>query len=192
MDDFSNYNNISRNNLLILFNYLDGRITLKDFERQSSVLLGERVNLLLPFYCSCKQTSTNNDTHRIVELHSEIALFRSKIDELQSKIAICEKSQLLSKQVEMEYEDLIKFINEQLNQFKLNEISQMKQIRANHQLIEKLFHYLTIYLKSTRDEHILSQLKHEYEEQLKYSSSIYPQHSHENFIVENKKYQQRI
>ncbi|CAF4759885.1 unnamed protein product, partial [Rotaria magnacalcarata] len=63
-----------------------GRITLKDFERQSSVLLGERINFLLPFYSSAKQISMENDNQLVDKLHREIALFRSKIDELHNKI----------------------------------------------------------------------------------------------------------
>ncbi|CAF3185189.1 unnamed protein product [Rotaria socialis] len=143
----------------------DGRITLKDFERQSSVLLGERINLLLPFYSSAKQISMENDNQLVDKLHREVALFRSRIDELHNKIIICEKSQRLSEQVGIEYEDLIKFLDEQLNQYKSNEINQLQQIQANHQLIEKLFYFLSIYLKQPKDEQISLQLKHEYEHQ---------------------------
>ncbi|CAF4731922.1 unnamed protein product, partial [Rotaria magnacalcarata] len=81
-----------------------------------------------PFYSSAKQISMENDNQLVDKLHREIALFRSKIDELHNKIIICEKSQRLSEQVEIEYEDLIKFLDEQLNQYKLNEINQLKQI----------------------------------------------------------------
>ncbi|CAF0869283.1 unnamed protein product [Rotaria sordida] len=170
----------------------DGRITLKDFERQSSVLLGEHINLLLPFYCSSKRISTVNDNKLVIELRREIALFRSKIDELQTKIITCEKTQRLSEQVEIEYEDLLKFVYEQLNQYKLNEINQLKQIRANQQLIEKLFNYLSIYINQSKDQHILSQLKYEYEQQQTFLPSSYQQNNYETFILSDKKYQQRI
>ena len=115
-------------------------MTLKDFERQSSVLLGERINLLIPFYSSSNQSSNPNDTETIIELRREIATCRSTIDELQTKILTCEKSQRLSSEIENEYEELIKFTYEQLNNCKLNEINQLKQIQANDQLIKKLFH----------------------------------------------------
>ncbi|CAF1002355.1 unnamed protein product [Rotaria sp. Silwood1] len=173
----------------------DDRITLKDFERQSSVILGEHINLLLPFYSSSKRSSTrnnNNNNKHVVELHREIALFRSKINELKTKIINCEKSQRLSEQVEIEYEDLLKFIYEQLNQYKLNEQNQLKQIRENQQLIEKLFNYLSIYINKSRDQHILSQLKHEYEQQQTFLPSSYQQNNYETNILSNKTHQQRI
>ncbi|CAF5083274.1 unnamed protein product [Rotaria sp. Silwood1] len=181
--------------LYFLFNFLDDRITLKDFERQSSVILGEHINLLLPFYSSSKRSSTrnnNNNNKHVVELHREIALFRSKINELKTKIINCEKSQRLSEQVEIEYEDLLKFIYEQLNQYKLNEQNQLKQIRTNQQLIEKLFNYLSIYINKSRDQHILSQLKHEYEQQQTFLPSSYQQNNYETNILSNKTHQQRI
>ncbi|CAF1268402.1 unnamed protein product [Rotaria sp. Silwood1] len=173
----------------------DDRITLKDFERQSSVILGEHINLLLPFYSSSKRSSTrnnNNNNKHVVELHREIALFRSKINELKTKIINCEKTQRLSEQVEIEYEDLLKFIYEQLNQYKLNEQNQLKQIRTNQQLIEKLFNYLSIYINKSRDQHILSQLKHEYEQQQTFLPSSYQQNNYETNILSNKTHQQRI
>jgi len=146
-------------------------MTLKDFERQSSVLLGERINLLIPFYSSSNQSSNPNDTETIIELRREIATCRSTIDELQTKILTCEKSQRLANEIEAEYEDLLKFLYEQLNQYKINEINQLKQIRTNDQLIQKLFHYLSIYVNKPNDEQILSQLKFEYEQQQKLFSN---------------------
>jgi hypothetical protein len=171
--------------------YLDGRISLKDFERQSSVLLGERVNLLLPFFSSSTHSSTINDNEIIVDLRREIGLCRSTIDELQNKIITCEKSQRLSEQVEIEYEDLLKFVYEQLHQYKLNEINQLKQIRANDQLIQKLFNYLSVYINKPNDQHILSQLKYEYEQQQKFLSSNYQQNSNDKSVLSNKKSQQQ-
>jgi hypothetical protein len=144
---------------------LDGRITLKDFERQSSFVLGERINLLLPFYSSRRDCSNKSDNEIIVELRREISLCRSRIDELQNKIVTCEKSQHLSQQVETEYEDLLKFIDQQLRQYKINQKNQFKFIQANDQLIQKLFYYLSGYVNQTNDEHILAQFKFEYEQQ---------------------------
>jgi hypothetical protein len=172
--------------------YLDGRITLKDFERQSSVLLGERINLLLPFYSSSTSSSTINDNQIIVDLRREISSCRSTIDELQNKIITCEKSQRLSEQVETEYEDLLKFVYEQVHQYKLNEINQLKLIRANDQLIQKLFNYLSSNINKSSDEHHLSQLKYEYQQQQKFLSSSYQQNSNDTSILSNKKYQQQI
>ncbi|CAF1111605.1 unnamed protein product, partial [Rotaria sordida] len=119
-------------------NNTDGRITLKDFERQSSILVGERINLLVPFYSSSNNSLNRNDNELIIELRREIETCRITIDELQTKIEICEKSQRLANEVELEYEDLLKFLYEQLHQYKINEINQLKQIRTNDQLIQKL------------------------------------------------------
>ncbi|CAF1390113.1 unnamed protein product, partial [Rotaria sordida] len=63
--------------------------------------------------------------------------------------------------------DLLKFLYEQLHQYKINEINQLKQIRTNDQLIQKLFNYLSMYVDKPNDEHILAQLKFEYEQQQK-------------------------
>ncbi|CAF1309749.1 unnamed protein product [Adineta steineri] len=166
----------------------DGRITLKDFERQSSVLLGERINLLVPFFSSSAQSSNpTNDTELILELRREISSCRTTIDDLQTKIITCEKSQRLSNEVEFEYEDLLKFLYEQLHQYKLNEVNHIKQIRANDQLIQKLFHYLSIYVNQPKDEHILAQLKYEYEQQQKLNEN-----SHNTSFVPNNKYHERF
>ncbi|CAF5015813.1 unnamed protein product, partial [Rotaria sp. Silwood1] len=89
-----------------------GRITLKDFERQSSIILGERINLLVPFYSSSNNSSNKNDSEIIVELRHEIETCRATIDELETKIITCEKSQRLANGVELEYEDLLKFLYE--------------------------------------------------------------------------------
>ncbi|CAF3495101.1 unnamed protein product [Rotaria sordida] len=148
-------------------NNTDGRITLKDFERQSSILVGERINLLVPFYSSSNNSLNRNDNELIIELRREIETCRITIDELQTKIEICEKSQRLANEVELEYEDLLKFLYEQLHQYKINEINQLKQIRTNDQLIQKLFNYLSMYVDKPNDEHILAQLKFEYEQQQK-------------------------
>ncbi|CAF1216153.1 unnamed protein product [Rotaria sordida] len=148
-------------------NNTDGRITLKDFERQSSILVGERINLLVPFYSSSNNSLDRNDNEVIIELRREIETCRITIDELQTKIEICEKSQRLANEVELEYEDLLKFLYEQLHQYKINEINQLKQIRTNDQLIQKLFNYLSMYVDKPNDEHILAQLKFEYEQQQK-------------------------
>ncbi|CAF1236526.1 unnamed protein product [Adineta ricciae] len=146
----------------------DGRMTLKDFERQSSVLLGERVNLLVPFFSSSTHSSDRNETELILELRRQIASCRVTIDELQTKISTCEKSQRLSNEVELEYEDLLKYLYEQLHQFKINELNYLKHIRSNDQLIQKLFNYLSIYVNQPHDEHVLTQLKYEYDQQQKY------------------------
>ncbi|CAF2978964.1 unnamed protein product [Rotaria socialis] len=165
----------------------DGRITLKEFERQSSVLLGERINVLVPFYSSSNNSSHSNDTELIVELRREIASCHATIDELQTKIVICEKSQRLSNEVEVEYEDLVKFLYEQLRQYKINETNQLKQIRANDQLIQKLFNYLSIYVNEPKDEHVLAQLKYEYEQQQKNL-----QNSNDISIISTNKYRQQF
>jgi hypothetical protein len=75
-----------------------------------------------------------------------------------------------------------------LHDSKLNEINQSKQIRANDQLIQKLFNYLSVYAIKSRDEHILLQLKYEYEQQQK----TYQQNSNDTSILSNNKYQQQI
>ncbi|CAF1145561.1 unnamed protein product [Rotaria sordida] len=144
-----------------------GRITLKDFERQSSILLGERINLLVPFYSSSNNSLNTNSNELIIELRREIETCRITIDELPTKILTCEKSQRLANVVELEYEDLLKFLYEQLHQYKINEINQLKQIRTNDQLIQKLFNYLSIYVNKPNDEHIFAQLKFEHEQQQK-------------------------
>ena len=150
----------------LFFLWIDGRITLKDFERQSSVLLGERINLLTPFYSSSVlSTKDSNDPELVLELRREISSSHAKIDELQTKILTCEKSQRLANEVELEYEDLLKYLYEQLKQSKLTEINHFKQIRANDQLIQKLFNYLSRYVNQPNDEHFLAQLKYEYEQQ---------------------------
>jgi hypothetical protein len=99
--------------------YSSRGITLKDFERQSSVLR-EGISLLLPLHSSTTGSSTRNDNQIIVELHREISLCGSTIDQLQNKIIACEKSQHLSEQFETEYEDLLKFAYEQLRQYQIN------------------------------------------------------------------------
>jgi len=165
---------------------------LKDFERQSSVLFGVQINLLSPFYSSSTRSSTESDNQLIVELRREIALCRSTIDELQNKIITCEKSQRLSEEVENEYEDLLKYVYEQIRQYKLNEKNQLKQIRANDQLIQKLFNYLSSFINKPNDQYILSQLKYQYEQQQKFSSVNYEQNSNSNSILSNKKSHQQI
>ena len=165
-------------------------MTLKDFERQSSVLLNERINLLIPFYSSSTNSSNPNDTEIIVELRREIATCRSTIDELQTKVLTCEKSQRLANEVELEYEDLLKFLYEQLNQYKINEINQLKQIQTNDQLIQKLFNYLSIYVTKPNDDYALSQLKFEYEQQQKlYQNS---NNNNNTSMGSSNKYQQQF
>ena len=175
-----------------LFIHLDGRISLKDFERQSSVLLGERINLLLPFYSSSTRSSSTNDSQIIVELRREIVLCRSTIEDLQNQIITCEKSQRLSEQVELEYEDLLKFVYEQLRQYKLNEVNQSKLIRANDQLIQKLFNYVSMNINKPTDRHILSQLKYEYDQQRKFLSADHQQNGHDISTLTNNKYHQQV
>ncbi len=65
----------------------------------------------------------------------------------------------------------------------------MRLIRANDQLIKKLFNYLS---SKPIDQQTLSQLKYEYEQQQKMSSSAYHQNSGDMSILSNKKYQQQI
>lgn len=89
--------------------------------------------------------------------------------------------------MEVEYEDLVKFLYEQLRQYKLNEIHQLKQIRANDQLIQKLFNYLSIYVNEPKDEHVLAQLKYEYEQQQKHL-----QNSNDISIISTNKYRQQF
>ena len=144
----------------------DGRVTLKDFERQSSVLLGERINLLSPFYSSSVlSTKNSNETDLVLELRREVSSSRAKLEQLQSQILTCERSQRLANEVELEYEDLLKYLYEQIRTSKITELNHLKQIRANDQLIQKLFHYLSRYVHQPNDEHLLAQLKYEYEQQ---------------------------
>ena len=138
---------------------------MKNFERQSSNLLGERINLLQPFYSLSTRSSIANNRQFVVELCHEIKLCRSKIAELENKIITCEEAQRLSEQVELEYEELLKFVYNQIQRYRANEINQLKQIRANDQLVQKLFDYLSFYTKKSNDEHVLSQLKYEYQQQ---------------------------
>ena len=163
-------------------------MTLKDFERQSSLLLGEHINLLTPFYSLSSRSSTTTDD----KLRHEISMCRSTIDELENQIVICEQSQRLSEQVELEYEDLFKFVCQQLSQFKLNEINQLKQIRENDQLIQKLFHYFSSYVNKSTGEPILSQFKYQYEQQQKFLPLVYQQNSHDTSSLSNNKYQHQI
>ncbi|CAF5026519.1 unnamed protein product, partial [Rotaria sp. Silwood1] len=165
-----------------------GRITLKDFERQSSIILGERINLLVPFYSSSNNSSNKNDSEIIVELRHEIETCRATIDELETKIITCEKSQRLANEIELEYEDLLKYLYEQLRQYKINEINQLKQIRTNDQLIQKLFNYLSIYVNKPNDEHMLAQLKFEYEQQQQKTI----QNSNDTSIISTNKYRQQF
>ncbi|CAF3456357.1 unnamed protein product [Rotaria sp. Silwood1] len=169
-------------------NNTDGRITLKDFERQSSIILGERINLLVPFYSSSNNSSNKNDSEIIVELRHEIETCRATIDELETKIITCEKSQRLANELEVEYEDLLKYLYEQLRQYKINEINQLKQIRTNDQLIQKLFNYLSIYVNKPNDEHMLAQLKFEYEQQQQKTI----QNSNDTSIISTNKYRQQF
>lgn len=173
--------------LFFFYSFIDGRITLKDFERQTSVLFGERINLLVPFYSSSSHSSKPNDSELIVELRREITSCRATIDELQSKISTCEKSQRLANEVEVEYEALLKFLHEQLRQYKTNEVTQLKRMRANDQLIKKLFNYLSMYVNQPNDEHILAQLKFEYEQQQKLF-----QNSNDISISSTNKYRQQF
>jgi hypothetical protein len=77
----------------------------------------------------------------------------------------CEEAQRLSEQVELEYEELLKFVYNQIQRYRASEINQLKQIRAYDQLVQKLFDYLYFYTKKSNDEHVLSQLKYEYQQQ---------------------------
>lgn len=129
---------------------LDGRITLNEFERQSSALLGERVHLL-PLFLSSSSRQT--------------------IEALETKINICENSQRLANEVELEYEDLLKFLSDQLTELKVNEANQLRHLRANEQLIQKLFTYLSHFVTKPADEQILAQLKFEYEQTNRMKSS---------------------
>ena len=113
-------------------------------------------------------SSHSTDDPLIVELRRELSACRRTIDDLENKILTCEKSQRLANEIELEYEDLLKFLYEQLNQLRINETNQLKQIRANDQLIQKLFNHLSSYVNKPTDEHLLAQLKFEYEQQQKY------------------------
>ena len=154
--------------------------------------MGERINLLSPFFSLSSSTTdskSRNDNQMIMELQREISLCRSTINELQNKISTCEKSQRLSTQVEVEYEDLLKFLYEQIHQYKLNQRNQSKFIRANEQLIQKLFYYLS---NNNNNKQILSELRYEYEQQQKLLSFDYQQNSNDHSIVSNNKYKQPI
>ncbi|CAF5144204.1 unnamed protein product, partial [Rotaria sp. Silwood1] len=100
----------------------------------------------------------------------------------------CEKSQRLANEIELEYEDLLKYLYEQLRQYKINEINQLKQIRTNDQLIQKLFNYLSIYVNKPNDEHMLAQLKFEYEQQQQKTI----QNSNDTSIISTNKYRQQF
>ncbi|CAF5058836.1 unnamed protein product, partial [Rotaria sp. Silwood1] len=82
------------------------------FPWESSILLGERINLLVSFYSSSNNYLNTNNNELIIELRREIEIYRIIIDELQTKILTCEKSQRLANGVELEYEDLLKFLYE--------------------------------------------------------------------------------
>lgn len=91
--------------------------------------------------------------------------------------------------MEIEYEDLLKFVYEQLREYKQNEINQSKYLRANDQLIRKLFNYLSNSRNKTTDEEILSQLKYEYEQQ----KTILSRYSQENdHNLSNRKSHQQV
>ncbi|CAF2329200.1 unnamed protein product [Rotaria sp. Silwood2] len=139
-------------------------MTLKDFECQSSVLLGECINLLVPFFFSFIHSSNPNDTERILEICREITSCRTTINELETKI--------------VSY--LLKFLYEQLHQYKIN---QLKQLRANDQFIQKLFNYLSAHVNQPSDEHILTQVKYEYGQQQKII-----QNSHNTSFLPNNKH----
>jgi len=157
----------------------DGRITLKDFERQASLFFGGQINLLNSFLPSSSSSSMSmtspqsTDDPLIVELRRELVACRRTIEDLENKIVTCEKSQRLANEIELEYEDLLKFLYEQLNQLRINETNQLKQLRANDQLIQNLFSHLSSYVNKPTDEHILAQLKFEYEQQQKHLLSGY-------------------
>jgi chromosome segregation ATPase len=160
---------------------LDGRITLRDFEQQSSAFVGQRVNLLASFFSpSTDSTKTGggggSDEQLVSQLRQELVSCRSTIEQLEAKIDTCEKSQRLATEVELEYEDLLTFLSDQLNQVKIDDSNQVKQLRTNDQLIKKLFDYLSHYVNKPTDEHVLGQLKYEYEQQQKLVSSAF-QHS---------------
>lgn len=91
--------------------------------------------------------------------------------------------------MEIEYEDLLKFVYEQLRQLKQNEMNQSKHLRANDQLIRKLFNYLANFMNKSTDEQILSQLKYEYEQQ----KNSYSQDNGQNLSnLSNKKSHQQV
>lgn len=167
---------------------LDERITLKDFERQSSVLLGERVSLLSHFLSSSNESLPSNSEQKIAELRRELAACQTKIQDLQGKILTCEKSQRLAQEVELEYEDLLKFLHEQVNQLKTNETNQLKHLRANDQLIQKLFNQLLTYVTEPNQEQMLAQLKFEYEQQNKYLTSYQPNSNNKSKYSSTNKY----
>jgi hypothetical protein len=86
----------------------------------------------------------------------------------------------------------LKFVDQQLRQYQINEINQSKFIEANDQLIQKLFNYLSNNINKSTDQHHLSQLKYQYEQQQKFLSSTYQQKSNDISTFSNKKSQPQI
>lgn len=71
-------------------------------------------------------------------------------------------------------------------------MNQSKLIRANDQLIQKLFHFISPNINKSTDQYYLSQLKYQYEEQQKILSLDYQQNSNDLSILSNKKSHQQI
>ena len=108
---------------------LDGRITLKDFQAHWKIIFHEDLDLLLIF------ASASNHREQIDELHRQIISSHRTIEKLQAKLTTCEKAQRLSSEIELEYEHLLKFLNEQMSEEKFKE---MKRMKEKNEFIDKL------------------------------------------------------
>ena len=94
------------------------------------------------------------------------------INELNEKISTCEKSQRLAEEVEIEYENLLKYLYQQMSQLKFNQINQSKIIQQNQFFVQKLFFYLSNHENQSIDQQVLAQFKQQYQQ---ISSSMNPQ-----------------
>ncbi|CAF0833576.1 unnamed protein product [Didymodactylos carnosus] len=133
----------------------EGRISLREFEHQASLILNEDINLLLPFY------STSNDSTSsplIQDFRFQISECHQTIKELQQKVLTCEKTQRLSQEIELEYEDLLKYLYDQIKQYKLSEMKYDRKLQSQDAFIQKLFSYIP---QGSQD---LQQLKYEYQQ----------------------------
>ncbi|CAF0868005.1 unnamed protein product [Didymodactylos carnosus] len=144
---------------------LDDRISLRDFERQASVILNENINLLQPFYSS---SNNSTSTSLVQDFRFQISQCPQTIQDLQQKILTCEQTQRLSQEIELEYEDLLKYLYDQIKQYKLSEIKYDKKLQIQNSFIQKLFSYIP---QNCQD---MPQLKYEYQQVILQRSSVKP------------------
>jgi len=146
---------------------LNDRITLQDFEKDSSRFFGQSIDLLPTF-----DVKNNRNEKLICELKNQLSNCQQLINELNEKISTCEKSQRLAEEVEIEYENLLKYLYQQMSQLKFNQINQSKIIQQNQFFVQKLFFYLSNHENQSIDQQVLAQFKQQYQQ---ISSSMNPQ-----------------